>query len=212
MGSTLKSPPVDASSYWASYLAELESCQFPRLGASIHRPRRPMSLRVNLEHVQGLQKLSASDEAALPSLLRVAWGLLLRCYTGLDDVCFGYQETGTGAASNERPRSSALANGMPAARVTVDDMVSVAKTLERVKGEYISGLPYLTSAPSSTAKDSRWSEHRPFDTAVVLRRFSNTTAPKNSVVTSQPLNEALSQEVCARVSPNITGASGQTLT
>ena len=197
----MKSPHMDASSYWTSYLAELEPCQFPRLGASINGPRRPMSLRVNLEHVQRLQKLSASDEAALPSLLRVAWGLLLRCYTGLDDVCFGYQETGTGTASNERPRSFALANGMPAARITVDDMVSVADTLERVKGEYISSLPYLNSAPSSTAKDSRWSEHQPFDTAVVLRRLSHATASNNSIVTSQLLNEALSQEVCARDFP-----------
>jgi hypothetical protein len=197
----LKSPQSDASSYWASYLAELEPCEFPRLGASINGPRRPMSLRVNLEHVQRLQKLSVSDEAALPSLLRVAWGLLLRCYTGLDDVCFGYQETGTGTAGNERPRSSALANGTPAARFTVDDMMSVADTLERVKGEYISGLPYLKSAPSRTAKNSRWSEHQPFDTAVVLRRFSNATASNNSIVTSQPLNEALSQEVCARGFP-----------
>jgi hypothetical protein len=201
MESSLSAPHTDASRYWASYLAESEPCQFPRLGAGIDGSKRAMSIRVNLEHLQRLQQLAVSEEAALPSLLRVAWGLLLRCYTGLDDVCFGYQEPGTGTAGNERPRISASINGMPAARFTVDGMVSVADALERVKGEYISGLPHQNSAPSSTTKDSWWSEHQLFDTAVVLRRSSNATASKNTIVTSQPLNEALSQEVCTRASP-----------
>lgn len=201
MGSSLKSPHTDASSYWASYLAESEPCQFPRLGTSVDGPKRPMSLRVNLEQLQKLQQLSVSDEAALPSLLRVAWGLLLRCYTGLDDVCFGYQGTGPGTAGNERPRISRPLNETPVARFTVDDMVSVGDTFEKAKGEYISGLPYQNSVPSSTTKDSWLSGRQLFDTAVVLRSFSNATASKNTIVTSQPLNEVFPQEVCTRASP-----------
>lgn len=210
MGFSLKAPHTDASSYWASYLAESEPCQFPRLGTSVDGPKRLMSLKVNLAYVHKLQQLS-TDEASLPSLLRVAWGLLLWCYTGLNDVCFGYQETEPGTVGDERPRISGPLNGMPVARFTVDDKVSVADIFEKAKGEYISGLPYQNSVPSGTIKDSRSSGRQLFDTAVVLRKFSNTAASNNTVLTSQPLNKVSPEEVCIRSSPRNPAAYLHTL-
>ena len=202
MGSSLKAPQIDASNYWASYRAESEPCQFPRLGPSVDGPKRSMSLRVHSEHVQRLPQLSASDGAALPSLLRVAWSLLLRCYTGLDDVCFGYQETGLANVGDGNPRISKPLNGMLVARLRVDDTVSVIDTLEKAKREYISGLPYQSSVPSGTTEDSPLSGRQLFDTAVVLRSSPNIAASNKTIVTSQPLNVVLPKEVCVSASPS----------
>jgi hypothetical protein len=193
MASTLETPRRNTSHYWA--------CQFPRLSASGDGPKWPMSLRVNIEHLQQLQQLSGSDEAALPSLLRVAWGLLLQCYTGLDDVCFGYQETGPGTVGQESPRTSGPLNEMHAVRFNVDYMMSVADTLEKAKGEYISVFSCLNSVPSGTTKDSRSSERQLFDTAVVLRNLSNSVAPNSTGIISQPLNMVSLEDVGTRVSP-----------
>ena len=88
---------------------------------------------------------------------------------------------------------------MSVARFTVDDMVSVADTLEKARGEYISGLPHQDSLRSGTAEDSRSSQRQLFDTAVVLRRSSNTAA-STTIVTSQPLNVVLHKEVCTSAS------------
>lgn len=201
MGSSSNAPHIYASSYWASYLAESKPCRFPRFGTGADGPKRPMSLRVNLEHLKKLQQLSESDDASLPSLLRVAWGLLLRCYTGLDDVCFGYQEIGRSPVGNERPEISGPSNGMPVARFTVNEMLSVADTFEKAKGEYVSGLPFQISVPSGTTKDSCLSERELFDTAVVFRSFSNTATSNNTIITSQTLNVVLSEKVCTRAYP-----------
>jgi hypothetical protein len=197
MESSLKASHTDTFNYWTSYLAESEPCQFPRLRTSVDGPKRPMSFRVNPENLQKLQQLSVSDEAALPTLLRVAWGLLLRCYTGLDDVCFGYQEIGPGTWGKE----FGPLNGMPITRFTADDMVSVADKLETVKGEYISGLPFQTLIPSGTIKYAWSSKRQLFDTAVVLRSLSDTAASNNTVAISQPLNVVLPEEVGTRASP-----------
>lgn len=200
MGSSSKAPSTDASTYWTSYLAESEPCQFPRLGTAVDGPKRPMSFRVDVEHVQLLRQRSMSDEAALPSLLHVAWGLLLRCYTGLDDVCFGYQEVGLNTAGNRQPTISGPLTGMPAARFTVDDQISVADALEKARGEYISGLPYQDSLPSEK-EDSGSSWRQLFDTAVVIRRSSNTAASNNNKIASQTLNVVLPKEVCISALP-----------
>jgi hypothetical protein len=197
MESSSKASHTDAFTYWTSYLADSEPCQFPRLRTSVDGPNRPMSFRVNPENLQKLQQLSVSDEAALPTLLRVAWGLLLRCYTGLDEVCFGYQEIGPGTWGKE----FGPLNGMPITRFAADDMVSVADKLETVKGEYISGLPFQTLIPSGTIKYAWSSERQLFDTAVVLRSLSNTAASNNTVAISQPLNVVLPEEVGTRASP-----------
>lgn len=148
-----------------------------------------MSLRVDLEHMQKLRQLPADDEAALPSLLRTAWGLVLRCYTGLDDVCFAYQEARPGSTVNERLRYDPHVNGVPFARVTVGDGLSIGATLAKIKDEYLSDLPYQASPPVGAT------DIQLFDTAVVLRRIPRTSTAPNPHSTPQPLSAVLPQEV-----------------
>lgn len=193
MAPNSKESHPDNAAYWA--------CQFPRLGTGDGRSKRSMSLRVTLEHGQKLQQLSVSDEAALPSLLRVAWALLLRCYTGLDHVCFGYQETGPGTVGINGPPISGPLNGMHVAHFTMDDMVSVADTLEKAKGECISGLPHQNLVPSGRTRDPGSSDSQLFDTAVVLRNFSDSAARNDTGVTLQPLKMVSLEEVCTRSFP-----------
>lgn len=83
----------DAREYWAGYLADARPSHFPRFDGDTHSPKRPLSIKVPLDHLPDGQKLSVEDGARWPVLLRAAWGLLLRCYAGSEDVCFGYLES-----------------------------------------------------------------------------------------------------------------------
>lgn len=192
MASSTQFVPRDASSYWSTYLAESEPCQFPRLGSGLTGPKRPISLRVNVEQQQKLQQLSVSDETSLPSLLRTAWGLVLRCYSGQDDVSFGYQQSGTCNSANGEPAPSNNSPPMLVARFILDETMSLAKALEKSRGEYVSGLLYQSSVPSNAIKNS---ERQLFDTAVVLRAFSNTAVSNNNTTFHRPLHVLLPDEV-----------------
>lgn len=82
--------------YWSKYLAQSECCLFPILNdhgdetsARVHNTDVVLALS---DHALGTW-LRAHGMAA-SNLFHVAWGLLLRAYTGSDDVCFGYLTSG----------------------------------------------------------------------------------------------------------------------
>lgn len=198
MASNTQFGSKDARSFWSTYLAECEPCQLPRLGGGLTGPKRPMSLRVNVEQKEKMQQVLASDEASFAALLRAAWGLLLRCYTGQDDVCFGYQEFGASYTVKEEPAlSNTSPEGMPVARLILDGTMSLAKTLEKSRGEYVSALPYPSSVSSAIVRNS---ERQLFDTAVVLRSFSNTAASNTNTKLHGHFNAKLTEEVSLGVS------------
>lgn len=71
-------------------------CHFPATGRSIGGPKRPLSVRVELRHLDNLQKLVERNDGtdALSAVVRAAWALSLRVYTGLNEVCFGFEQVG----------------------------------------------------------------------------------------------------------------------
>ncbi|KAJ9213390.1 hypothetical protein DTO166G4_5016 [Paecilomyces variotii] len=66
-------------------------CYFPSFGGLTGGNKRQMLTAVDLQHAQRLLVSGNSD--SIPQTLRAAWALVLRCYTGSDNVCFGYEET-----------------------------------------------------------------------------------------------------------------------
>ena len=108
-----------------SELTGVAPCLFPRLEPEVNDPGRLQSVEVELESSQRLQDASL-EHSELSAQLRTAWALVLRCYTGMEEVCFGYKESseqnGTDACSIFRlaiDESSSLAGLVRRAR---DDM------------------------------------------------------------------------------------------
>ena len=70
------------------FVACVEPCHFPRLDGDVSGKKRVWSVNVAVTKSQELHELGAKEASAI---LQAAWGLVLGCYTGLEDVCFGYQ-------------------------------------------------------------------------------------------------------------------------
>jgi hypothetical protein len=122
------------------------------------------SARVAIERAEELLALSAADPDALGAVLRTAWAVLLRCYTGQDDVIFSFQRGGDGAAAE------------PAVvRFCLDDGASIARLVGRAKTE-LAGRPG-PAAPPELLRSGDPDDRPLFDTAVVLWTFSQTSAP-----------------------------------
>ena len=72
----------------------LAPCRFPRFNRSVTDTvggkGRVSSARVTVQQAEKLIALSKTDPDEFGALLRAAWALLLRCYTGQDDVSFGF--------------------------------------------------------------------------------------------------------------------------
>jgi non-ribosomal peptide synthetase component F len=112
-----------------------------------------------------LQALAKADHCELAALLRTAWAVLLRCYTGQDDVSFGFQD-GT--------------DDMAIARFIFSDSSTVSETVQRTKAELTGPLPHLPPGHVSPTGD------RPprFDTAVVVLQHDHCATASHPSATN----------------------------
>lgn len=185
-----------AAKHWESHLAGLAPCHFPRLGSNDQAQKRPMTIKVNLEHSFELQKLSAAGGNALPGTLRAAWALLLRCYTDSEDVCFGYQETGHMGGSEAKP-----GNCIPIARLTFGEETNLAELVSIAKGEYAKSFPHHPNVPAGTAG------RQLFNTVLQLRSATNPRTINGAIVSPRPMNMLLPENCRIRVLAKQTNGS-----
>jgi len=91
--------------FWKSYLADAKPCLFPSLtdATMFSEPKDKMkprirSLSVPLDiDLSQLQHIVGELQITLPTLVHVAWALVLRLYTGESQVAFGYLASGRDA-------------------------------------------------------------------------------------------------------------------
>ncbi|KAJ5379175.1 hypothetical protein N7509_012294 [Penicillium cosmopolitanum] len=74
--------------FWKEYLADIEPCNFPSMSLDTTSPGR--STRTLNKQTQKLHAFSKMSGVSVETLFQFAWGLVLRCYTGCIDVCFGF--------------------------------------------------------------------------------------------------------------------------
>ena len=170
-----------ASSYWAEYLADARPCQFPRSTIETDRKQQVLSVNLESEQLQRLQTLSIEDETEMVGVLHAAWALVLHCYTGADDVCFGhYESTHAIQVSGAQGKRT----GMSAARLRVDETATLTDLIDRAKQYYTRGLQYLDAMPADVARSLHSSEKRLFNTTVHLARFPSISV---SAVDNSPV-------------------------
>lgn len=187
-------PQMDGAKHWNSHLAGLAPCMFPRFGAENTGPRRPMTIRIYLNHLRELQELSAKRGTALPGVLRAVWALVLRCYTGSEDVCFGYQETGTNSATG-KPGIGQRFEHMPVGRLNLEDEASLADVVEKSEREYIESVPYLRDVPPASIESVSPGENQLFNTVLMLRNYTNIGTTNRNASIPRPLNMVLPEDV-----------------
>ena len=67
-------------------------CKLPFLDGKPGPTARPITVEVNPESAGELLENITSDTSHLKGTICAAWGLLLRCYTGQNDVCFYFRQ------------------------------------------------------------------------------------------------------------------------
>jgi amino acid adenylation domain-containing protein/non-ribosomal peptide synthase protein (TIGR01720 family) len=80
--------------FWANRLSGISPCHLPTM-AEEGSPRELKSIQVDLSRTRrGIRNFLSKTGTTFPNLVQTAWGLVLRSYTGLDHVCFGYLVSG----------------------------------------------------------------------------------------------------------------------
>jgi amino acid adenylation domain-containing protein len=113
-----------SAAFWKEYLADVEACVFPALSHEAGEHSR--ETRTLNKQTANIHAFSTMAGLPVESLFQFAWALVLRWYTGSEDVCFGYS-----APVSEEDKLDAP--GIAACRFLVQNEHKLQDTLQKAK-------------------------------------------------------------------------------
>lgn len=157
--------------YWSSYLSNMEPCHFPVLNDGNPEAKQLHTLRLDFKELQRLQSLCDQSGLTLSNAFHAAWGLTLRCYTGSDEVCFGYLSSGRDAPVEGIEEVVGPVINMLTCRVNISPTAPLSNVLDQIQKDYVNGLPYKHVSLAEVQHALQLSEMTLFNTCVSYRRL-----------------------------------------
>lgn len=138
-----RSKPSDL--HWKSYLSEVEPCYFPAFQGQKRGDKRG---ELGVEYVQlsrsaaKLRKFCSETGITVSNVIQLVWGIVLRGYTGQNDVSFGYLTSGRDApVAGIQDAIGAFIN-MLICRLHFQGTETVMAMMEKVQDDFLANLPH----------------------------------------------------------------------
>lgn len=133
-------PKESALQYWTSYLRGVGPCHFPPLNAGHQQPALQKSVSIDVGKVSVLQNFCKEQGVTLATLFQAVWGIILRCYTQSDTICFGFLSSGRdGPVLNVQSMIGVLIH-MLVCRIDFSGSPSFKDIIKRMQAELSRGL------------------------------------------------------------------------
>lgn len=132
----------DGLHYWASYLYQVEPCQFPTLKYTHTVSNKPITVP-GLD-TKALRTFCESLETTPAVVIQVAWALVLKHYTGSCVPCFGVISSGRDLPIEDVEEVFGPLIGMLACRVLLKDDTTVADVLDSTQEDMLKGMGHQT--------------------------------------------------------------------
>jgi amino acid adenylation domain-containing protein/non-ribosomal peptide synthase protein (TIGR01720 family) len=130
-------PGENINEYWRQYLHGATPSRFPKLNAmsrgQLHSAAGQISGRT-------LQRFCEAYETTPFNVIQVAWSLVLRCYVGTEDVCFGYLASGRDIALPGIEDAVGLFINLLVCRLHLDDSLPILTLLEQNESNFVRSL------------------------------------------------------------------------
>ena len=128
-----------AKEYWTRYLSGSDPCILPTSYPNDTRPslQRMQAHTFNLGTGSDQRKLCVDHGVTLSNLFYAAWGLVLRAYTGLEDVSFGYLTSGRDIPIHGIAEAVGPYINMLVCRMKFSKDLAVAELLRNTQEDYL---------------------------------------------------------------------------
>ncbi|KAL0929811.1 non-ribosomal peptide synthetase protein [Colletotrichum truncatum] len=153
-----QSPEADRA-FWTAYLDGVEPCLFPSLNDepgddSIHSSSSS-SFIVDVPdlHADKIHAFSAKWEVTTAAIIRTAWALVLREYTGSEVPCFGNMTSCRDAPIDGVQDMFGPLIGMIPSRVRLDSERSIVDVLRNAHEDYMDSLSHMTYSLAAISSD-----------------------------------------------------------
>lgn len=119
------------------------SCKLPLLDGNVESATRSFKIDVELANIGKYQKAAQQDHPDHETVICTAWALLLRCYTGQDQVCFQIRRKD----DRSSPEDGHLASEQDIFMLNFESQVALGTYLEQARETMNSQGSCITSSP-----------------------------------------------------------------
>ena len=162
-------PPSKDIKFWKKYLEGVQPCHFPRLNNNSRKKKSLGSVKMEFDRYSELQDLCKQKKVTLSNVMQAAWGLVLRTYTGSDDVCFGYLTSGRDAPINGIQDAVGAFINMLVCRIQFAQASSLEEVFKTVQNDFVESLPHQHCSLAQVQHDLDLSGKALFNTAVSIQ-------------------------------------------
>ena len=159
--------------YWRRYLDNVEPCYFPALADGKKSERELKTLELELKNASQLQSFCAQQSVTLSNVLQLAWSLVLRAYTGNDNVCFGYLSSGRDVPLDGIQDAVGLFISMLVCRIDLVNDLEVGNALKQIQGDYTASMAHQAFSLGDMQHELQLSGKSLFNTAFTFQRRSD---------------------------------------
>jgi len=163
-----------AIAYWTGYLEGTPPSLIPTSPATRDQGIDYQSVDISL-HTTTLYEFCDEIGITVGTLLKVAWALVLRCFTNSDQVCFGYLASGRGISVDGISHTIGVFITMLICRLNITPTTPVVELLQEVQEDYLQSLPFQHCSLAEIQHNLGLSGGSLFNTAISLQRYDLET-------------------------------------
>ncbi|CAG8122380.1 unnamed protein product [Penicillium salamii] len=161
----------DALGHWKQYLGGVNPCHLaPSAGFESNRELK--GVLMNFQRFPELLEFCEQSSVTLANLTLSAWAIVLRQFTGSDDVCFGYLSAGRDAPVNGIQDMVGIFINMLCCRVKFPPQQTLIDVSKNVQDDYIRCIPHQSCSLASIQHELGWQGQSLFNTTLSIQNHS----------------------------------------
>jgi amino acid adenylation domain-containing protein len=161
-------PRAESLSYWGDYLGGAEPCLFPAITDG--KTAAVDSHSIVLNHLSAVKGYCADAGITLSTLLQFVWALVVRSYTGSDEVLFGYLASGRDVPVEHIENAVGAFINMLVCRLRISDDTEVAEALDTLRGDIAAALTHQGCSLAEMQHEMRLDGAALFNTAFTYQK------------------------------------------
>ncbi|KAF2802919.1 nonribosomal peptide synthase-like protein [Mytilinidion resinicola] len=138
----LESPQDDHINYWKTHLSGLEPCIVPPLTDGHSGVREVGSVKLTLKGSRDVNVYCKRNSVTMSTLLQFVWAMVLRCYVGSEDVCFGYLSSGRDVPVRGVEKAVGCFIQMLVCRLSLGSEITVSQALGQIQGDLVKAMAH----------------------------------------------------------------------
>lgn len=185
----------DHMAYWLKFLKDAEPCFFPHLGTGNQKgATRAVSVTISRAMTDHIRQFCASLQITVANLIQVMWSMVLRSYTGMDDVSFGYITSGRDLPLDGIDDLVGPLISMMISRVRYTPSMKVADVIKQVGQDTVASMAHQHCSLAAIHREVGLKSRSLFNTVLTVVRPHSTQSIDSSLQLTQIASSAGTSE------------------